>query len=225
MTTAALTSMRTAQRGNALRLSSSAIPARRGVNICRQSRSERDIRSVNAQLEFELPPILDACCGPRMMWFDKLDGRALFIDKRRETHPIDIGTPGTIGRSPIVVDPDVLADFTALPFPDQSFSLVVLDPPHIEREEAKGLLTRKYGILRGDWRHMLQVGFAECFRVLKPAGTLIFKWAETEFPLAEILALTPEKPLFGHRSGKLTHWCVFMKDGASPTSTPVREPK
>jgi hypothetical protein len=30
-----------------------------------------------------------------MMWFDKRDARALFIDKRRESHAIDIGTPGT----------------------------------------------------------------------------------------------------------------------------------
>lgn len=31
------------------------------------------------------PPVLDACCGSRMFWFDKADRRALFIDKRRET--------------------------------------------------------------------------------------------------------------------------------------------
>ena len=73
-----------------------------------------------------------------MFWFDKQDERALFVDKRRETWPIDIGTPGTKGRSPIVVDPDELADFTALPYPDDAFALVVFDPPHIERTEAKG---------------------------------------------------------------------------------------
>lgn len=162
-----------------------------------------------------LPPVLDACCGPRMMWFDKDDARALFIDKRRETHPIDIGTPGTRGRAPIVVDPDVLADFSNLPFEDCSFHLVVFDPPHIERLEAKGLFTRKYGFLSGDWREMLRQGFDECFRVLKSHGTLIFKWAESDHPLSEILALTPERPLFGHRQGRSTHWCVFMKPGGA----------
>jgi hypothetical protein len=52
--------------------------------------------------------------------------------------------------------------------------------------------------------------------VLKPGGTLIFKWAETEFPLREILALTPHKPLYGHRSGKAskTHWVAFCKPNA-----------
>lgn len=152
-----------------------------------------------------------------MFWFDKRDDRALFVDKRRETHPIDIGTPGTIGRSPIVVDPDILADFRELPFPDETFALVVFDPPHIERTAAKGLLTKKYGHLDGDWREKLRAGFAECFRVLAHNGTLIFKWAESDYPVSEILALTPEKPLFGHRSGKAsnTHWITFLKQNTA----------
>ena len=157
--------------------------------------------------------VLDACCGGKAFWFDRNDPRALFIDKRRETIPIDSGTPGTIGRSPIVVDPDIVANYAKLPFPDDVFSLVVLDPPHIERMEALGVLTWKYGCLSGDWREMLRLGFAECFRVLKPCGTLIFKWAETELPVETILSLTEEKPLFGHKSGRAskTHWLVFMK--------------
>ncbi len=162
------------------------------------------------------PPVLDACCGSRMFWFDKHDGRALYVDKRRETWPIDKGTPGTKGRAPIVVAPDVQADFTNLPFPSDTFALVVFDPPHIEREQAKGLLTRKYGNLTGDWREMLRLGFAECFRVLRPEGTLIFKWAESDYTVREILALTPERPLFGHQSGKFskTHWIAFLKPNA-----------
>lgn len=161
-----------------------------------------------------LPPVLDACCGPRLFWFDRKDARALFIDRRRETHAIDVGTPGTIGRSPIVVDPDRIADFTDMPFEDGSFHLVVFDPPHVERKEARGILTRKYGHLTGDWREMLRAGFAECFRVLKPHGVLVFKWAESQFPVADILKLTPARPLFGHHTGKNTHWCVFMKEDA-----------
>lgn len=158
--------------------------------------------------------ILDACCGSRMMWFDKSDRRTVFMDKRCETHHIDIGTPGTIGRTPVVVNPDVVADFANLPFLDESFQMVVFDPPHIEQlEETSGILTKKYGSLVGDWRSMIRCGFSECFRVLKPGGTLIFKWCEVKIPLRDILALTPEKPLFGHRSGKksATHWCSFIK--------------
>jgi hypothetical protein len=38
------------------------------------------------------------------------------------------------------------------------------------------------------------------------------------------LALTPEKPLFGHKSGAKarTHWCTFMK-AASTLSRPELE--
>jgi len=147
-----------------------------------------------------------------MMWFDSKDRRALFIDKRQETHPIDIGTPGTLGRSPVVVDPDVVADFTQMPFPDESFYVVVFDPPHIMRDEAKGLFTRKYGVLPADWRETLRRGFSECFRVLKPNGVIILKWAESDIRLSEILSLTPHAPLFGHRTRRHTHWCVFMKE-------------
>jgi SAM-dependent methyltransferase len=161
-----------------------------------------------------MPPVLDVCCGQRSFWFDRDDPRALFIDKRRETLPIDVGTPGTKGRAPIVVDPDMLADFSALPFDDESFHLVVFDPPHVQREEALGILTRRYGHLTGDWREMLRKGFSECFRVLKPNGVLVFKWAESQFKVKEILNLTPAKPLFGHHTSKTTHWAVFMKGPA-----------
>lgn len=166
------------------------------------------------------PPVLDACCGSRMFWFDKEDNRALFVDIRKETWVIDKGTPGTKGRRPIVVNPDIIADFTALPFPDETFSIVVFDPPHIQREKAKGLLTKKYGCLKGDWRPMIQKGFEECFRVLVPNGTLVFKWAESEVLVSEVLKLTKEKPLFGHRSGKAstTHWIVFLKPQAEKSS-------
>jgi SAM-dependent methyltransferase len=162
-----------------------------------------------------LPPVLDACCGTRAFWFDKTDPRALFLDIRRESLPVDVGTPGTIGRSPIVIAPDELADFRALPFSDHSFHIVVFDPPHVERKQALGAVTRRYGHLSGNWREMLRKGFSECFRVLKPNGMLVFKWGESQFKVSEILKLTPEKPLFGHKTSKTTIWCVFIKDVSS----------
>lgn len=74
----------------------------------------------------------------------------------------------------------------------------------------------KYGLLNGDWKNMLRLGFAECFRVVKPNGVIIFKWSEHDHPLKEILALTQEKPLFGHKTGKQarTHWITFLKHGS-----------
>ena len=157
--------------------------------------------------------ILDICCGPRMFWFDPADSRALFIDKRKEIHQVDIGTPGTVGCKPIIVSPDVMANFSRLPFRDNSFPLVVFDPPHIKRKAARGILTKKYGHLTGDWKQEIRFGFSESFRVLIPYGTLIFKWAESDILVGDILKLTEEKPLFGHKSGRQskTHWLVFMK--------------
>lgn len=163
-----------------------------------------------------LPPVLDACCSIRSFWFDKRDPRAMFVDVRNETIVRkDTGTAR--GERSLVIAPDIQADFTNLPFPDCSFWHVVFDPPHKKRDEYNGgFLVQHYGILKGDWQEMLRNGFCECFRVLKPGGTLIFKWADTEFPLKQILTLTPEKPLYGHTRQHRTcgtHWVAFLKGG------------
>jgi ubiquinone/menaquinone biosynthesis C-methylase UbiE len=146
-----------------------------------------------------------------MMWFDKQDRRAVFLDKRCERHAMNRPKRGTVEYTE--TSPDILADFTALPFPDDTFEAVVFDPPHFERSGKIGYLAMKYGWLDGDWRKMISAGFAEGFRVLQPGGMLIFKWTATENPVSEILKLTPQKPLFGHKSGKQaqTHWIAFQK--------------
>lgn len=158
-------------------------------------------------------PVLDACCGSRMFWFDKQDGRALFLDKRRET-------VNDLRGCEVVVDPDVLGTYAALPFGDDAFSLVVFDPPHTFNGKGSAM-AQKYGRLEPGWREEITRGFAECFRVLKPHGTLIFKWNEHRVPLATILSMTPHKPLFGQRAGATgrTHWVVFMKQTSSLTQS------
>jgi len=147
-----------------------------------------------------------------MFWFNRKDPRAMFVDKRREAHSLpDISSAG--GSRTLVIDPDIQADFTALPFENERFSLVVFDPPHLVRNGKNSWLAKKYGKLEGDWKDELRIGFAECFRVLKTDGTLIFKWNENDVPVSQILALTPEQPLFGNRCGKSakSHWIVFTK--------------
>jgi hypothetical protein len=47
-------------------------------------------------------------------------------------------------------------------------------------------------------------------RVLKPFGTLVFKWNEEQIRLPEILKVIRYKPLFGQKRSK-TQWLVFMK--------------
>jgi len=156
--------------------------------------------------------VLDACCGSRMFWFDRTDDRAIFMDNRAESHSLpDNSSAG--GRRYLEIKPDILADFTQIPFADATFYLVVFDPPHLTRNGPNGWQAKKYGKLTGEWREMLRKGFVECFRVLQPNGTLVFKWNEHEIPVSQILALTPEKPLFGQRCGKTakTHWLVFMR--------------
>jgi hypothetical protein len=147
-----------------------------------------------------------------MMWFDKCDGRALFVDKRRESLVADTRQ----GRREIVIDPDLIADFKALPFGDVTFALVVFDPPHTFAGP-NGWTAKKYGRLQQGWEDEIRHGFAECFRVLAPLGTLVFKWNEHRVPVSRVLALTPEIPLFGQRCGAMarTHWIVFMKSETS----------
>ena len=142
--------------------------------------------------------ILDACCGSRMFWFDKQNPNVLFVDKRSET----VTAKDRDKIRTIEVKPDIVADFTNFPFEDNSFYMVVFDPPHL-----------KYGKLPKDWQSLIHDGFTECMRVLKPNGTLIFKWNESEIKAAEVLSVIPFKPLFGHTTGRQskTIWMCFMK--------------
>lgn len=165
-----------------------------------------------------LPAILDACCGPRMMWYDSQDKRALFVDRRAEVVQRSWSKDGIdAGRNPAVVAPDIIADVTALPFPEASFSVVVLDPPHVRpsRTGPQGKFRRLYGVLPNDWQGFLRGAFAECFRVLRPHGLLVFKWSEHSYTLDAVLDCTPHKPLFGHRTVRSTHWYVFMKEAST----------
>ena len=108
------------------------------------------------------------------------------------------------------VNPDIIGDFRDMPFDNNTFHLVVFDPPHLLRAGADSWLAKKYGTLDDHWQDDLRQGFIECMRVLKPYGTLIFKWNEEQVSFAQVKRLFPCKPLFGQRRGK-TFWVVFMK--------------
>lgn len=146
-------------------------------------------------------------CGGRMMWFDKKNPNALFIDNREFEDSLCDGRV-------FKVKPDIVMDFRDLKFPDESFSLVVFDPPHLIPAGENGWQCKKYGSLsRKTWKDDITKGFSECFRVLKCGGVLVFKWNEHHVGVQDVIALTPVQPLFGHttgRSGK-TKWICFMK--------------
>src|SRR5690625_320820 len=158
--------------------------------------------------------ILDPCCGGRMMWSDRKNPSVVVGALRHETITVTDRSHGKLdGTRTLHIEPDVQMDFTSLPFEDDTFHLVSFDPPHLERAGQKSWLAAKYGRLGKDWRDDIRSGFTECMRVLKPGGTLVFKWNETQVKIGEVLKLAPFEPLFGHLSGRkgLTHWLVFIK--------------
>ena len=148
--------------------------------------------------------ILDACCGSKMFWFDKKHKETVYIDKRT------LDTTLCDGRK-LIVKPDVIADFRKMPFEDESFHLVVFDPPHLLKVGDKSFLGLKYGRLEQTWQEDIEQGLSECWRVLKPNGTMIFKWNEEQIKLPMVKELLPSDPIFGQRRGK-TVWLVFFKE-------------
>ena len=97
-------------------------------------------------------PILDPCCGSRMMHFDRTNPNVVFGDIRTEKHIL------CDGRS-LEVTPDIEMDFRAMPFKDGQFSLVVFDPPHLIKAGNESWLALKYGKLKVNWREDIQKGF------------------------------------------------------------------
>lgn len=152
------------------------------------------------------PQILDACCGGRHWWWDKAHPLAIYMDARvAEKGCVDV-------RPNFEVQPDVVGDFRAMPFEDDSFHLVLFDPPHNVRDNAdNGYIGLKYGALPADTEQEdLRRGFAECWRVLGPGGTLVFKWAGA---LERVKPHFPDTPIVGTRTprGGQTRWFIFYK--------------
>lgn len=150
--------------------------------------------------------ILDACCGSKLFWFDKNNQNTTYMDIRKK---IDV-----YGKH-VNVAPDIQADFRNMPFPDCAFDLVVFDPPHLLKAGNDSVMKKQYGTLDPEtWEKDIAKGMSECMRVLKPTGTLIFKWSEFDADFQEVIKIIkPYAPLFGTRRGKRgeTIWCVFVK--------------
>jgi phage methyltransferase len=138
-----------------------------------------------------------------MFWFDKNNPDVVFMDRRK------VSTMLCDGRQ-FVVNPDVIGDFTDIPYADNWFNMVVFDPPHLIHAGKTSWLALKYGTIEGDWKDMIRKGFKECLRVLKKDGVLIMKWGSDQISTKDVLQVLPMQPLFGHRRGK-SIFLVFMK--------------
>lgn len=152
--------------------------------------------------------ILDLCCGLRAMWFNKNHPNAIYIDKRKREKGFDDFRPN------FQIQPDLQLNWSNLPFQDNSFHLVVMDPPHIITKEDSHRMVKYYGNLDKDtWKENIKAGFDEGWRVLKPNGVFIFKWSEASIKKKEVLNVLGREPLFGHPNGSRVpcHWFTFMK--------------
>ena len=142
--------------------------------------------------------ILDMTAGWRGTWFEI--GDAVLLDRRAEC------------------EPDVVADWKALPFRDGSFDMVVFDPPH--HNLGTGFLAESYGTcttaqLMFDILH----GSREARRVVRPGGWMALKWATRHIGLQRVLSHMPGwRPRFGQRTtGRgyqkdSTYWCMLERE-------------
>ena len=131
--------------------------------------------------------ILDVCCGGRSFWYDKKNENTIYMDIRKDSIQLCDGRQ-------FIIEPDIIADFQNIPFPDESFYLVVFDPPHLIYAGQDSWLAQKYGTLKKNWQEQLKKGFNECMRVLKKNGSLIVKWNEEQISFNDIQKLIG-KPL------------------------------
>ena len=123
--------------------------------------------------------ILDATAGFRMMWFNKRHPNCIYLDQRPEC------------------EPDIVGDFRDLKqFPDETFKMIVFDPPFWKGNSHANLWVRQYGLLNAEtWQSDLKQGVKELWRILKPYGVLFGKWSNYQIPSTEFLKLFPVDPL------------------------------
>ena len=80
------------------------------------------------------------------------------------------------------VHPDIVGDNTAMPFADQSWDIIVYDPPHTG-EQGKSRFAPIYGTgvavnKTGGLAHTYPAFLKEAYRVLQPKGLLLAKLAD-----------------------------------------------
>ena len=154
--------------------------------------------------------ILDVCCGSKMFWYDKEEPHTTYMDIRNEV----LAYTDRDAVRKVEVNPDIVADFRNIPFADDSFDLVVFDPPHLIHVGDNSWLVKKYGKLdKNTWSQDLKLGFDECMRVLKSNGTMLFKWNEEQIKTKDVFEVFGQQPILGDKRSK-TRWSIFIKKHA-----------
>lgn len=154
--------------------------------------------------------ILDVCCGSKMFWYDKEEPHTTYMDIRDEV--LTYADRDVVRE--VKINPDLVSDFRDIPFADDSFDLVVFDPPHLIHVGDNSWLAKKYGKLdKNTWPQDLKLGFDECMRVLKSNGTMLFKWNEEQIKTKDVFEVFGQQPILGDKRSK-TRWSVFIKKHA-----------
>lgn len=154
--------------------------------------------------------ILDVCCGSKMFWYDKEEPHTTYMDIRDEV--LTYADRDVVRE--VKINPDLVSDFRDIPFADDSFDLVVFDPPHLIHVGDNSWLVKKYGKLdKNTWPQDLKLGFDECMRVLKSNGTMLFKWNEEQIKTKDVFEVFGQQPILGDKRSK-TRWSIFIKKHA-----------
>lgn len=144
--------------------------------------------------------ILDLSAGKRAVWFNRIHPDTIYVDIRPE------------------VSPTLIADTRMLPFPDDTFNLIVFDPPHVVHGK-NSAMAQAYGAFPAEEiRDTVTRSSIEAFRVSTPSALMAFKWNTHDVKLQRILDLMEGwEPLFGHLTAtrtkhrSSTYWALLRK--------------
>jgi len=132
--------------------------------------------------------ILDVCVGSAGFYHNrhlKLEEEFIGIDVRKGD--FSYKSPSGWAQVRVVIKPTILADMKHLPFRENLFNMIIMDPPHTDAG-----LTSWLALHYGTWSQKetietLRKTNLEFKRVLKPHGSLILKLLPRQVPLYETL--------------------------------------